>query len=68
MSLYFQKGIAFSLWNGCVQFGDFLSIFLSFLFVQAIEVNAGVFLFFMATVTFILGLLVKKMLAEVSEK
>ena len=68
LSLHFEKGIAFSLWNGCIQFGDFLAILLSFVFVQAAHWNPGVYLFFMAILVFIVAVISKRVLSEVKGK
>jgi len=68
LSLHFQKGIAFSLWNGCIQFGDFLAILLSFVIVQAAAINPGVFLFIMAAFIFVVAIVGKRVLSEVPGK
>lgn len=67
LSLFFKKGISFSLWFGCTQFGDFIAVLLNLIFIQALSFNAGFFIFSIIAIVIISYLLnVKYLIPTVS--
>ena len=44
LSKHFEKGLAFSLWTGSSQFGDFIALVVSYLLVEEGKLNPGFFL------------------------
>ena len=64
LSKYFEKGLAFSLWTGSSQFGDFIALMLSDLMVEEAKLNPGFFLWVIALLLVGAYFLNKKMLPE----
>jgi hypothetical protein len=68
LSLFFKKGMAFSLWFGCTQFGDVTAVLLNLIFIQVLDISAGFFIFSIVLIIILSILLNQKYLAQSLEE